>query len=316
MSKERFVAVAEAFGAKIHAPSDGSIAFCNSPYPPHRESSAVDIYPADAKFEDEVSSPVNGVVKETRKFSSPNLYPDKTPLCEYLILIESADNPDVYVKIIHAHPKVKKGERVKVGDTLASLVRSGYWGFSVDPHIHVELRNPKDPIRALGSYSLQVLNAPEKKSETKNTPENGVLGVVVKAEKRYAIIRPNPENWITIGNFSGLAANVGNTLGILDGGLPFMGYGGIVTAKNDLPIGTPIHLHGITIGKITKNLTGLSKIEAIPFRVNAGSCTEELGISMKIHLGYKQEIKLVPAKASQLNVKVNDIVTIKNEKNK
>ncbi len=165
MSQEDFVPVAGGFGVKIHAPSDGCIAFCNSPFPAHRESSALDIYPADAKFGDEVSCPVNGIVKETRKFSSPNLFPDKPPLDEYLILIESADNPEVYVKIIHAHPKVRKGEKVNVGDTLAVLVRSGYWAYSVDPHIHVELRNPKDAIRALGSYPLEVLNSPEKKCE-------------------------------------------------------------------------------------------------------------------------------------------------------
>ncbi len=310
MIKERFVPVAGGFGVKIHAPSDGCIAFCNSPFPAHRESSALDIYPAGAQFGDEVFSPVSGFVKETRKFSSPNLFPDKPPLCEYLILIESDDNPDVYVKIIHARPRVKKGDRVNVGDTLAVLVRSGYWAFSIDPHIHVELRNPKDAVRALGSYPLEVLNSSEKREI--NVPlRNDELGVVVKAEKRYAIVQPNPENWVTIGNFSGLAVNFGNDIGILDGGIPIMGYGGIITNNKDASLGASVFLMGQTIGKVTKNLSGLSKFQTLPFKVNAGSCMEDLGISMKIFLGKQREIKLVPAKTSQINVKVNDVITIK-----
>jgi len=269
----------------------------------------VDIYPANAKFNDEAACPVNGVVKDVKKYCSPSLFPDKPPIYEYLTLIESDENPSVYVKIIHACPKVRVGQSVSVGDKFAVLIRSGYYPFWVDPHIHVELRNPDNPLRAQGSYCLGVLNASDvKKHETKTPSENGILGVVTKVENRYAIVRPNPEHWVIVGIFSGLKVRVGKTIGILDGGIPFMGYAGVVAGEK-LEVGTQVILNGTRIGEVTESLSGLAKLKTAPFKIIVDGC-EYLGVSSKLCLGDIPEIKLVPLKACQISVHVGETIEI------
>lgn len=309
MSGDRFVPVAGALGVEIHAPETSSVSFCNSPFPAHRDYGALDIYPLDAKFNDSVACPVNGIVKEVRRFSSPSLSPDKPPIYEYLTLIESDDNPSVYVKIIHACPKVSVDESVKVGDKIAALVRSGYYPFWVDPHIHVELRKPEDPLRATGSYDLDLLGGPAgRKPETKTASDDDVKGVVTKVEKRYVTIEPNPENWVKIGNFSGLSARVGEATGILDGGLPFMGYAGVVTEEKT-EAGAKVFLAGKLIGEITKSLNGFAKLKTTPFKFMVKG-HKYLGIANILSLGDRREIRVIPLRLGQISLHVGETVTL------
>lgn len=304
----QFVPVAGNFGVKIYAPNDSRLTFCDSPFPSHKESSALDIYPANAKFNDAVACPVNGTVIAIKKYSSPNLFPKRPPLDEYLTLIQSEEN-SVFVKIIHAKPVVKVGDKVKVGDGLAVLIHSGYYPFWVDPHIHVELRNPTDAIRACGSYPLDVLNSPApQKITAESAKKTGITGTVTQVEKRYVLVRPDPDFWISIGNFSGLPVQIGSSIGILDGGIPFMGYGGVVINTN-VPKDTPVLLCGQRIGAVTENLVGLVKFKAdsLKWLING---FEYLGVSTKITLGSLCQIKLIPFKMGQTNLKINDSIKI------
>jgi hypothetical protein len=49
------------------------------------------------------------------------------------------------------------GDVVEVGKPLGILLRSGFFDFWTDPHIHVEVRSPSDPIRAMGGFMLERL---------------------------------------------------------------------------------------------------------------------------------------------------------------
>jgi len=214
------------------------------------------------------------------------------------------------VKIIHACPKVSKGDKVSVGDKIAVFIHSGYYPFWVDPHIHVELRDPQDPVKASGSYNLRVLNIASSEECAPNAPnDGGIVGVVKRIEKKYAIIQPNPEHWMKAGNFSGLCVSIGKTTGILDGGIPFIGYAGVI-ADQTFAIGSQVNMGGTQIGEVTESRNGITKLNTAAFRVIVEGL-EYLGLSSTLCLGDTRQLKLIPRKAGQIDRHVGESITIK-----
>ena len=314
MPVEKFTPIASAFDVKIYAPDDGCVSFFNSPFSAHRRLRAVDIYPAKAEFEDEVVCPVSGVIKEVKKYPSPTLYPNKLLLYEYLILIECTDNPEVYAKILHARPLVSVDDVVNVGDTIGILSRSGYIPFWVDPHIHVELRNYKGPIRAGGAHQLEILNTKQSKTcISKSTPESDLAGTVAHVEARYAMIRLKEDNWENVGNFYGLKVRVGSSVGVLDGGVPHMGYGGVLVNEK-VRKSDSVSLAGMKIGEVTEPSNGAAIFKIKNFKVMANN-SEFRGISSFLHLENKRRIKLVPLRTGCVNLNINANVTIETNRN-
>jgi len=314
MPVKKFIPIASAFNVRIYAPNDGCFSFFNSPFFAHKELKAVDIYPANAEFGDEAICPVSGVIKAVKKYPSPTLYPNKLLLYEYLILIECTDNPEVYAKILHARPLVSIDNVIQIGDTMGILNRSGHIPFWVDPHIHVELRNYKDPIRAGGAYQLEILNTKQSKTPiSRSTPESNLAGIVTHIESRYAMIRPKEDNWENVGNFFGLKAHVGSSVGVLDGGVPYMGYGGVLVNEK-VKKGDPVSLAGMKIGEVTKPLDGAAIFEIKNFKVMANN-SEFRGISSRLHLENKRRIKLVPLRTGCVDLNINANVTIKTNTN-
>jgi hypothetical protein len=120
----------------------------NSPYPAHDRGCAVDLYPDD----NDARSPVAGEVLETRTVSCP---PKSYAVAEdHLILIDCGD---VVARILHVEPAVETGEMVAVGDSLGTLVRSGFFGQWVDNHIHLGFRRHDQNLRrASGSLPLSL----------------------------------------------------------------------------------------------------------------------------------------------------------------
>lgn len=120
----------------------------NSPYPAHDTGCAVDLYPGT----DEACSPVAGEVLETRTVSCP---PKPYAVSEdHLILIDCGD---VVARILHVDPAVQAGDSVAVGDSLGTLVRSGFFGQWVDNHIHLGFRRHDQNLRrASGSLPLSL----------------------------------------------------------------------------------------------------------------------------------------------------------------
>ncbi len=64
-----------------------------------------------------------------------------------------------------------------------------------------------------------------------------------------------------------------------------MGYGGVIGTEKGTIADAPVILSGKTIGRITTSLEGLSKFETVPFKVKAGTCSDDLGISLKVFVG-------------------------------
>jgi hypothetical protein len=120
----------------------------NSPYPAHDAGCAVDLYPGG----DDAPSPVAGEVLETRTVRCP---PKSYAVSEdHLILVDCGD---VVARILHVEPGVEAGESVAVGESLGTLVRSGFFGQWVDDHIHLGFRRHDQNLRrASGSLPLSI----------------------------------------------------------------------------------------------------------------------------------------------------------------
>jgi hypothetical protein len=310
MPFNKFIAIARASNVTIYASNDASVSFFSSPFAAHRALKAVDIYPSNAEFGDKAVSPVNGVIKAVRKYPSPNLYPDRPHLYEYLILIECTDNPEICAKILHVRPLVNIGDVVHIDDPIGIFSRSGYIPFWADPHIHVELRSYKDPIRAEGAYPLEMLNRKHSKmSNLRFTTESILTGTVTDVESHYTTICLKEDNCKTIGNFSGLKARVGSCIGILDGGVPHVNYGGVLVNET-VRKGDPVSLAGIKIGEVIESLKGLALFKITNFKVMVNNC-EFQGIVSRFHLENKNLIKFIPLRPGKVNLNVDATVTVK-----
>lgn len=219
----------------------------NSPYPAHDGGRAIDLYPGTLKGgrTTDAPSPVSGTVLETRAVRAPSK--PYAPEHDHLIVIaiddengiegssgiegasESADpsgtddenGPRKLVgRILHVDPAVEADDRVRAGESLGTLIRSGFFAPWVDNHLHVGFRRPdQNPVRASGSLPLEI------GAGVDITPlEWDGTGTVVEVGETYAILdsptHPNPG-----ASFAGIRADGG---GILDGGFPHYDGGGIL----------------------------------------------------------------------------------------
>lgn len=196
----------------------------NSPYPAHDGGYAIDMYPvADpgpGDGEHAAPSPVAGPVRDVRRVRAP-LKPYAAER-DHLLLVD-CDAPDaaagLVARLLHVDPAVAPGDRVAVGDSLGTLVRSGFFAQWVGPHVHLGFRAPdQNPHRARGSLPVNV--------DVPITPLDwDGAGTVVSTGKTYAVLdspaHPEPGE-----GFVALAADDGTAL---DGGLVHYRGGGVLT---------------------------------------------------------------------------------------
>jgi hypothetical protein len=231
--------VAGVDGVTVHCPSKGRYAFYNSPYPAHRLSTGIDIYPGTG-FGDTAGSPISGKVTLVRKVRAPRSRRFRDHGHDTVILLESLENPERTIKILHVEPSVQEGDVLETGQTLGTLIRSGYFGYSTAPHIHLEVRSPEDSLRARGGLRFARLQ------EIGNVPELGSLeGFAHRCEEEYAEIEiSGASRW-------GLQSEAGGTPGVLDGGIPYYGWLGVHTDARPQGEGS-VSLCGIEIADISE----------------------------------------------------------------
>lgn len=196
----------------------------NSPYPAHDTGCAIDLYPGD----DRAISPVSGEVIDTWTVRCP-----EQPYAvskDSLILVDCGTH---VARILHVEPAVEPGDVIEVGDSLGTLVRSGFFGRWVDNHIHLGFRTPEQNLRrASGSVPVDI--------------ETSVVGVrwdgagtVTETGPTHVRIDSPPHDGQ---GFAALASDEGVPL---DGGLPHYTGGGVLTE-----IGREITLLGTTVGDL------------------------------------------------------------------
>jgi len=290
------IPVAAAGGVTVSCPVDGSYAFYNSPYPAHCLSTGVDIYP-DNEFGEVAPSPVSGVVELVRRVRSPRGRGFEDPGYDVVTLLRSLEDPRRVIKLLHVEPTIGSGDMVETGQELGRLLRSGYYGFATSPHVHVEIRDPSDPLRVRGGHRLRRLldiSGVETVRELR--------GTVTKSIPEFSIVRLEgyPAN--------GLPADVGGVPGLLDGGIPYYGWLG-AHIGDDTPTGDAVTLLGKAIANIKVVNDRVCLADCLEFSVRVDG-RAILGLSLRLSPRKEAEIKLIPSSRGALKLEEDTEVSL------
>ena len=216
--------------------------FFNSPYPAHRNGTAVDVY-----FEGEALFPFEeGIVREFRKINTRRGIEDS------LILV---DINNFVLKILHVKPFIKIGDKLYLGDSFGKVISSGFLCPWSDKHAHFELRKPDDPYRARGGLLLMPIIQPL-------TPiAIGNKFIVVEREKNYVWVKPlnHIGRGLTPLSFHGKP---------IEGGIPHYHYGAIFGNTNRIDLMG----NSIDIKEHLPNGIGLFDAKCFRVEVNGVEC--------------------------------------------
>ncbi|AEB94779.1 MAG: hypothetical protein QXR57_08310 [Metallosphaera sp.] len=188
--------------------------FFTSGFPSHVRGKAIDV---GYYCNDEFVSPLNGIILSIEKFNVGR--PNRFSLTNYDFLI-LAKTGNTLVKILHVEPYFEKGEEFKVGDVLGKTISSPYTGGDFS-HAHIEgLR-----------FSFPKVTKREERA----------IGKVTALNENYVDV--TLLTFAEAGGWRGL----GCCGGLLNGSLPYAGYGGIIgveLSKGVSLMGREYHVHG------------------------------------------------------------------------
>jgi hypothetical protein len=294
MPNENMKPVAYSEGVTVYCPKDGKFSFFNSPYPAHTACSAVDIYSGRA-FGGAAPSPVHGKVVRIRKVNCP----EKSFECssfDYVTLLQSNENGERQIKILHVEPTVEVGDVVEPGDQLGFLLRSGFFDFWTEPHMHIEVRNPSDPIRARGGLKFERLMV----IEDFEAELEELSGVIVESKREYSLLALN-------GTFNhGIPVRVGEEMGLLDGGIPHYRWFGVhMSAPPSL--NSAVKFCGTKIGTVKALYSNMcaAQFYNLTFKINGNP----VNLGFYLHLS-KPLVKIIPNSIGELKLEKFEEVAI------
>lgn len=275
----------------LYAQKGNFFSFFNSPYYSHFNALAVDIYPDRSDLETFALSPVDGAISKIHEFKSLQPKHFEAQETEQLILITPRENPNIYIRMLHINCNLPVGAHVTVGDPLGTLVRSGFFDFWTDLHLHVEIRRLEEPLRARGGYPLEIINS----GQNTLTQKNEIISLMkVKAVNENYVLVEVEEGLSKLGNFWGVKGTVNNQLGILDCGIPHYCHGGLHTTNaTTVDVGDMIWLWGIIIGRATRVFKNLVHFKCSPISIYVDDFPIK-GLSLYPRLGETKIIKLIP----------------------
>jgi hypothetical protein len=285
--------VAESMGVSVHCPQEGRFSLFNSPYPGHRLKSGVDIYPSIV-FGGEAPSPVEGEVLMVRRVKAPRGRGFEDAGYDVVTLLRPVDNPGVVVKLLHVDTHLSEGDHVDLGEEMGPLLRSGYYGWGTSPHIHLEVREPSDPLRARGGHPINVLNG---FSDAK--PVDEIAGEVVWTQPEFALMRLDSGG-------AGLIGELGGEPGVVDGGIPYYGWLGFHTERPT--VGT-VKLLGQPIADVKEVKTRAAIAATRGFRFTLDG-EPLLGLSLYIAPRPRPVVKILPRKIGGLALSPGDAVSV------
>ncbi|MFH0749101.1 MAG: hypothetical protein V1915_04205 [Candidatus Bathyarchaeota archaeon] len=287
----KFLKIAQSMGIKIKAPENSFISFYNSPYYSHKNGLAVDIYPNNDDPLPYAPSPVDGTIINIFEFKASNKTIFETPESEKLILISPPKKPELRVRILHVNSKLRIGTQIVVGEPLGHLERSGFFDFWTNRHIHVEIRTPKEPLRAKGAFPMiPLIHGGNISGDVKGSASVRRVKVI---GQNYLLAEING-GLIKLGNFWGLGCTIGRQLGILDCGFPHYGYGGIHLATSSfVKPGDPVRLWDTEVGSVLSVYRNFALFKCKPLAVYVDDIPFR-GFSLYLWLKPQIEIKLVP----------------------
>jgi hypothetical protein len=285
--------VAESMGVRVHCPREGRFSLFNSPYPGHRLKSGIDVYPSLA-FGGEAHSPVEGDVLTVRRVKAPRGRGFVAAGYDVVTLLRPVDNPGVVVKILHVDTSLSTGDHVDLGMELGNLLRSGYYGWGTSPHIHLEVRQPSDPLRARGGHTIHVLQG-----FSGAEPVQEIAGEVVWSQPEYALMRLSSHG-------AGLMGDLEGEPGVIDGGIPYYGWLGFHTERPAL--GT-VGLLGQPIADVkeVKDRAAIADTRGFSFTLDDEPL---LGLSLYLTPTPEPVVKILPSRIGGLSLSPGDVAAV------
>jgi len=281
-------------GVRVHCPREGRFSLFNSPYPGHRLKSGIDVYPSLA-FGGVAPSPVEGDVVMVRRVKAPRGRGFTDAGYDVVTLLKPVDNPGVVVKILHVDTRLSTGDHVDLGDELGSMLRSGYYGWGTSPHIHLEVREPSDPLRARGGHTIHVL-----KGFADAEPAEEIAGEVVWTQPEYALLRLRTRG-------AGLTGDLDGEPGVVDGGIPYYGWLGFHTER---PTYGAVRLlgHPIADVKEVKDRAAIAETRGFSFILDSEPL---LGLSLYLTPRAEPIVKVLPRKIGGLDLSTGGVASVK-----
>jgi len=295
MLRERMNLIASSEGVSIYCPKDGKFSFFNSPYPAHRSCTGIDVYPKRA-FGEIAPSPVGGEVTKVRQVKCTQGKDFEGSSYDYVILVSSLENSKRWVKILHVEPRVKVGDIVEPGEDLGILLRSGFFNFWTDPHLHVEVREPSDPIRARGGFKFDRLIEADALEAAR-----ALGGTVVESKSEYSLVALNEE-------FKhGIPVGLDGQIGLLDAGVPHYRWFGIHV--DTCPShGGAIRLCGRKIGTAKSTHSNMCIAESCnPNFILNGKL---VGLSFYLYPSSTPLVKVIPCRPGRLALEKSEEVSV------
>lgn len=271
------ITVAESHSIHIKCKESGYYSLFNSPYPAHKTHTGIDVYP-DLKFGEVSPSPVDGEVIQIRTVKAPTGRGFKDAGHDTVILLKSEES-DSIIKILHVDPVIEVGDKLRAGEDLGYLLRSGYYGWATLPHVHLEIRTPDDPLRARGGFQLNTV------LEHDIDHLSELVGIVVDSTPEYTLVDLNLKS-------NGLPGSIGDKPGLLDGGIPYYGWLGI-------------HMENPQEGDIKLLDQPIATVKAVHARASIADCkpfkfmvdgNAVMGLSLYLSPCLRPVVKIIPRK--------------------
>jgi len=289
----------------VFAPAGGFVSFTNSPYYSHEHGLAVDIYPLTPRAA--ALSPVEGDVLDVFTVKSPRSRYFEAAEMERLLIVRPTENPRVVVRILHIDYDPIPGAGLSVGTPIGHIVRSGFYDFWTERHIHVEVRNPTHLLRAKGSLPMVPSTQGSKLSGT--PAESPPRLRIVSANPSYTLADPE-DGKMTLGPLSGLGCRVGEAAGILDAGVPHYRTGSVHLEEGvKVSSGDEVSLWGTSIGRVVECGNGLAIFKSLPMEVRLKEHPIR-GLSLYPWVGVNPVLKLIPPRPTQPRWREGEEVTI------
>ena len=285
-----FVPIATSGGVTLFAPARSYISFTNSPYYSHQHALAVDIY----HLSDETTafSPVYGDMVEVFTVRSPRSKLFRAEEEERLLVIRPVENPGVVVRILHTNCNPDLPLKLTVGASIGQIVRSGFYDFWTDHHIHVEVRKPTQLLRAKGSLPMVPLTHRSRLVGT--LCETSPVLRIVRVTKNYTLVEPIEDGLLSLGPLQGFGCRVGAAIGILDAGVPHYRLGSVHLERDSaVAPGDPVTLWGTPIGKVIGCSHGQALFTSQSMEVRSDDHVIR-GLSVYTWVSRRPLLKLIP----------------------
>jgi hypothetical protein len=296
--------VAEVEGVDIHAPRDGFISYFNSPYYAHQRATALDIYTLNRDC-NVAFSPVAGRVMKIHSFMPPGRAFLQQHYPEQLIILASKNLQPRFIRLLHINSAVKVGDDIAVGDKLGTLIRSGFFNYWTDPHIHVDIRRRGNLLRAKGSLLLtpRPIHLPISRLSDP-LPSSGPDLTIVQVKREYILAKTT--NALQINGVYGFDGKVNTTLGLLDAGLPHYSYGGIHFNKSiHVAPGSSIRIGSQVVGTVMHTTPHYAMFQARSLNIYLNG-QRVRGLSLYLYLNNHRLLKIIPLTPGALLVKKGD----------